>query len=346
VVPAAEGESFAGSGYHVQNDSIRWYDTLGGKGRLSVEAGRAHAYVLGSYRGLVADTGPDATTTFTGWTLKDHGVGNGMMGLLGVAVDVGRFQIAPNVLVQKPLVGPLPVVAPTWDTTTGWYTPSIKPRNIVDDPFAVSENRQTLAGEFLVVFDPTPGTWFWAWDAAAQEDAPFAAALDLVYRHQTTSRDATLGFTAEGDLFTFSAAPPAADVWDATLHLLSAPGHDLRLLASLYAGQTQSTGEDARLVTRYGMDTTLWWRATALHWVGRVNDYGPYDYYRTFNLTYPLQGMIDLSTGLSPFHLPASGTRLGIRWKGRLYDEWSPDAATLGTEGGDFEVATYLSVRL
>jgi beta-galactosidase len=346
VVPAAEGQSYAGSGYHVLSDEVRWYDTLGGKARLSLEVGRVHAYVLGTYRGLVADTGPDAVTTFTGWSLKDHGVGNVVGGLAGVAIDLGDLQVAPNVLVQRPLVGPMPVVDPGWDATTGWYTPGLTPRNIVDDPFSVSDNRETIAGELLLVYDPTPGTWFWAWDNAAQEDAPFAASLDVVYRHQPTSRDATLGFTEDGTLFTFTAAPAAADVWDATLRVIAAPGRDVRVLGTVYAGQVQSTGDDDRLVTRFGAEATVWWRATALKLVGRVNDYGPYDYYRTFNLTYPLQGAVDLSTGLGGFRLPFPGTRLGVRVKGRTVDEYSPDALTLGSVGSAFEAATYLSVRL
>lgn len=346
AVPAAAGDSYADSGVHVLSDEVRWFDTLGGKAKVAVEIGRIHAYALGTYRGLVADTGPDQTITFTGWGLKDHGVGNVAGGLLGVAVDVGPLQIAPNVLVQQPLVGPLPVVAPGWDPTTGWYTPALTPRNILDDPFTVTDNRETIGGELLLVFDPTPATWFWAWDAAAQEDAPFAAALDVVYKHQPTSRDATIGFTADGQLFTFQAAPDAADVWDATLRVVSAPGRDVRILGSVYVGQTQSTGEDSRLVTRYGADATVWWRASALRLVGRVGDYGPYDYYRTFNLTYPLQGMLDLSTGLSGFRLPFPGTRLGVRVKGRTFDEFSPDVEVLGVDGSQFEAATYLSVRL
>lgn len=346
VVPAAPGESYAGSGWHVLEDQVRWYDTLGGKGRVSLEVGRVHTYVLGTWRGLVADTGPDPTTTFTGWSLRDHGVGNVMEGLAGVAVDVGPLQIAPNFLIQRPLVGPLPNVDATLDTTTGWYTPALTPRNIVDDPFTVGENRETIAGELLLVFDPTPGTWFWAWDTAPQEDAPFAAALDVVYRHQPTSRDATIGFLADGTQFAFSAAPAAADVWDATLRVIAAPGREVRVLANLYVGQSQSTGEDSRLVFRYGAETVLWYRATALGLTGRVGDYGPYDYYRTFNLTYPLQGQVELSTGLTGLRLPFPGTRVGVRVKGRTFDEHSPDVETLGSAGSEFEVATTLSVRL
>lgn len=346
VVPAGEGTSYADSGYHLYADEIRWIDTLGGRLKVGVEAGRVHAYALGTYRGLVADGGPDPTITYTGWSLKDSGSGNVAAGLAGVAIDLGPLQVAPNLLVQRPLVGPLPSVAATWDPETGWYTPAITPRNVVDDPFWVGANRETVGGELLLVWDPTPATWFWAWDQQVVEDAPFAAALDLVYRHQPTSRDATLGFTEDGTLFTFTDAPPAADEWDATLKVVSAPGAGVRVLGSAWVGQGQSTGDDPRLVLRYGAGGILWWNTTALQFSAKFDDWGPYDFHRTFNLTYPFQGLLDLSAGVGGMRFPTPATRLGIRGKVRTFDEDSPDAALLGTDGAEVEVATYLRVRL
>ena len=55
------------------------------------------------------------------------------------------------------------------------------------------------------------------------------------------------------------------------------------------AGEGQTIGEDLRLIRRYGVDIITWWRtfhvATKLHF----EDWGPYDFHRDFNLTYPLQ---------------------------------------------------------
>jgi hypothetical protein len=345
AVPAGAGASYAGSGYHLRTSEIQWFDTLGGLTKLSYERGRVHAYARGSWRGLVSAAGPDPLTTFTGWTLRDAGNDNVAQLLTGVAVDVGHLQIAPNALIQRPHVGPLPSIDATWDPSTGWYTPAVRGRNVVDDPFYVDSNRETVGGELLLVWDPTPATWFWSWDAAVVEDAPLALALDLVYRHQPTSRDATLGFTEDGTLFTFDGAPPAQDVWDASLKWASNPGRDVRLQGQAYAGTAQSTGDDARLVLRSGVDATAWWHATALRLVARFDDYGPYDYYRTFNLTFPFQGLADVSTGLTGLRLPAPGTRLGLRAKYRSFDEFSPDATTLGDSGQAYEIATYLHVR-
>ena len=52
-------------------------------------------------------------------------------------------------------------------------------RNIIDDPFAVRGNRETIAGELLLTYDPTPGTWMYEWDNDRAEDAKFAMNLGL-----------------------------------------------------------------------------------------------------------------------------------------------------------------------
>ena len=52
---------------------------------------------------------------------------------------------------------------------------------------------------------------------------------------------------------------------------------------------------------------------------------GPFDYHRDFNLTYPVQLMLDVSTTLGKpnwFILP--NTKIGIRGTWRSLDEFSP----------------------
>lgn len=343
---AGAGPSYQDSGLHLYEDQIQWVDTLGTKAKLSWEPGAVHAYVQAAYRGLVADGGPDETVTFTGWSLKDGGQGNGTQLLSGVAVDVGKLQIAPNFMYQKPFVGPLPSIPSTYDPVTGWYYAGVSARNGIDDPFAVLGNRETVAGELMFVWDPTPATWFWAWDNPLHEDAPVAAALNLVYRHQPTSRDANFGFTEDGTLFAFAGAPPAADVWTATLTLLSRLGPESRLQISAMGGQEQSTGEDARLVPRASLTTDLWIKKTALitslHW----NDWGPFDYHRTFNETFPFQARLDLSTGMRGFRLEDTGTRLGLRGKYRTFDEFSPQQELFGPGDHELELLTYLTFQM
>ena len=266
--------------------------------------------------------------------------------LTGAAVDVGTLQVAPNFLYQKPFVGPNPSLPSVWNADTGYYFPGLASRNGIDDPFAVLGNRETIAGELLFVWDPTPATWFWAWDNPLHEDAPVAASLDLVYRHQPTTRDGMFGFTADGTLFAFATAPPAADVWNATLTLLSRAGPEDRIQVSAMVGSDQSTGDDPRLVTRTAVTADYWHGATALQTAFKWNDWGPYDYHRTFNLTFPFQALADLSTGVTAFSLERTGTRLGTRFKYRTFDEFSPDPLVTGGEGHQLEIFSYLSFQM
>ena len=137
--------------------------------------------------GLVANGGADQTKTFTGWRLKDSGSGNQTNFLNWFYISyMGNFQIAPNFLWQKPIVDPMPndVQAPG------------RLRNIQDDPFAVRANRETIAGELLLTYDPTPGTWMYEWDNDRAEDAKFAMNAGFVYRHHPTTQDAAIGFLA------------------------------------------------------------------------------------------------------------------------------------------------------
>ena len=94
---------------------------------------------------------------------------------------MGKWQVGPNFLWQKPIVGPMPNSEDLVGTQG-------RPRNIIDDPFAVRYNRETTAGEIMITFDPTPATWMWSWDSDVREDASVAAALGFVYkRHHTTA---------------------------------------------------------------------------------------------------------------------------------------------------------------
>lgn len=343
------GATYLGSGYQVMQKSIGAKDTLGGKLRVKLSWSAIHWYLQGSYKGLVADGGPDGTTTFTGFSLKEDGRGNQYSLLSGVVFNLGLLQIAPNVLYQKPLERPLPAVDDHFEGTTGRYYPAVRPRNVWDDPFAVLGNRETLGLELLLLFDPTPGTWFWMWDNDVREDAVFAGSLDFVYRMQPTSRDSLIGFTENGDSFPFGGAPPARDVWDVRARLVYHPQHDLRVVAHLYGGQGQARGTDPRVVNRGGLDTRITWDTMALSAYFKVNDWGPYDYHRDFNLTFPIQVWMDLSMGLSLPKLTLPYTRIGLRGQLRYLDQHSPRYPYEGKRkrwANEYELGTYVSLSL
>lgn len=111
----------------VYSDVIKTSDTFGGKMKVVYSGGKFNAYAQGAIMGLVASGGADYTQTLTGWRLKDSGSGNQSNVLAGFTYQIGNFQIAPNFLWQKPLVGPMP---------NGIDAPG-RLRNIIDDPFAV-----------------------------------------------------------------------------------------------------------------------------------------------------------------------------------------------------------------
>lgn len=314
--------------YEVYQDRITMNDTWGGKVKVTIETGPFKWYAQGAAMGLVAGGGVDNTKTFTGWRLKDSGSGNQWNILSGFQVMVGDFQFAPNFLWQKPIIGPIPIDVPA---------PG-RPRNILDDPFAVRSNRETVAGEILITYDPTPGTWMYEWNSDVIEDAPFAISTGFVYRHHPTTMDAAIGILGDGrTIFAFPGAPPAKDLWEAHARIVSKLSPELGLIANLFAGDAQANGSDPRLIHRYGGDLRLIYKQTKLISMAKINDWGPFDYHRDFNLTFPLQLMADLSTTVgkaSWWDLPAS--RLGIRYTWRSMNEYSPrycPAQTLGIDG-------------
>ena len=339
--------------YIIYNDKINSEDNWGGKAKITYSGGAFNWYAQGAVMGLVANGGADYTQTFTGWRLKDTGSGNQSNFLTGFTYSFGNFQIAPNFLWQRPWVDPMPgdVQAPG------------RLRNIQDDPFAVRGNRETTAGELLLTYDPTPATWMYEWDNDRSEDAKFAFNTGFVYRHHPTSQDAAIGIFPDGrTTFAFPGAAPAEDLWESNTRIVSKLNSDFGLVANIYFGTAQANGSDERLIERFGGDIRVIYKKLKLINSFKVNDWGPYDYHRDFNLTFPLQFMLDLSTTLGKpdwFILP--NTMIGIRGTWRSLDQYSPrylpnvsnEFATepivspVGFENGtEWEIRTYIHINV
>jgi hypothetical protein len=346
-----EGEQFQiaevrNGAYVILGDEVKPEDAFGGKAKVTYEQGRWHAYAQGAIMGIVAEGGPTAIPTFTGWRLRDSGFGNQSNFLTGLAVNLGNFQVAPNFLYQKPMVGPVPGDAP----------PPARPRNVLDDPFAVRANRETTGIEILVGYDPTPATWMWQWDNDAREDARFAAALGYVFRHCPTTQDASIYIDSTGvNTIPFTGAPPANDLWEVWARILAGSGPELRLVASIYGGNAEPNGWDYagnpglnRVIHRFGAQARLALEQNAFEVAARFNDWGPYDYHRDFNLTFPVQLMGDVSRTLGlPRWFSVPQTRVGVRGTWRSLDENSNRylAADPGN-GSEWEVRTYLHLSM
>lgn len=339
----------------VYQDVIKTTDTFGGKLKVTYTGRNFSAYAQGALMGLVASGGADNTLTLTGWRLKDCGSGNMQNALAGFTYQLGNFQIAPNFMWQKPLVGPMP---------NGINAPG-RLRNIIDDPFAVRSNRETLAGELLLTFDPTPATWMYDWENDNNEDAPFAASLDFVYRHFPTSQDAAIGILADGrSTFAFAGSAPAHDLWETNLKVASRVSRDFGIISNVYLGTAQANGDDARLIKRLGADARMMYKKFKLNAFVKFNDWGPYDYHKDFNLTFPFQCEVDLSTNLfKPKWLGPISTCVGIRGAFRTLDKYSPryvagyvsdgnggfveSTDIIGApHGNEWEIRTYISFSL
>lgn len=342
-------------GTNVYQDRIKDSDAFGGKLKVTAQSGIWNWYAEGSAQGLVADGGVYQGLTYTGWRLKNSGLGNQYSFLTGMNVILGDWQIGPNFMWQKPIEGPIPTTAPA---------PG-RPRNILSDPFAVLGNRETTAAELLVTYDPTPATWMYSWDSDVSEDATFAFSAGIVLRRQHTTRDANIGILADGrTIFAFPGAPPARDLWETHARIVSKLSPGYGLIANLFAGEGEAKGSDERLIHRYGADIRMALKSLKLMLSAKVNDWGPYDYHRDFNLTYPLQLTADISTqvGLPDwFDLPQ--TRLGVRAAWRSLDQYSPrycptknldvtgeavcDPTVPGFDDGEeWEIRTYLHFNI
>ena len=333
------------TGYAVYIDRIRSSDAFGGKAKITYSKGRWNWYAQTAAMGLVADGGPTSVQTFAGWRLKDSGKGNQTNFLTGFTYLTGDFQIAPNFLYQKPIEGPIP----------GDVPPPGRPRNVLDDPFAVRENRETVAGELLITYDPTPASWMYSWDSDLREDASLAVSAGFVFRHLPTTQDVSIGIMADGyTTFAFDSATPPRDLWEAHARIVSSLRPGLRLIANLYTGTGEPNGADARKVKRFGADIRVVRNSVRLATTVRINDWGPYDYHRDFNLTFPLQLAADLSTSLgAPNWLDTPQTRLGVKAVWRSLDQYSPRYLPAGgisapgqPKGNEWEIRTYLHLSV
>jgi hypothetical protein len=336
-------------------DKIKSSDNYGGKFKITYSTGPVRWYGLASYMGLVANGGVDQTKTFTGWALKDIGSGNMYNALTGFTYNVGDFQIAPNFLYQKPLAGP---IGPE-------FAAPARPRNVLDDPFSVRGNRETVAGEILLTYDPTPATWMYEWDNDRMEDAKFAVSAGFVYRHLPTVQDAAIGILANGrTTFVFPGSAPAKDLWESNLRIVSKINPDFGIIANAYFGNAQANGSNTRTINRFGLDVRSIYKKMKLAAIVKIDDWGPFDYHRDFNLTFPVQLIGDWSMEIGKpdwFLLP--GTKIGLRTTFRTLDKYSnrysptmslnnlgvfvPDPNAIGfPNGNEWEFRTYVQINI
>lgn len=325
------GQSFqivegAPGSYSVLEDEVNGSDALGVKAKVTFSRGRLNWYAQAAQMGLVADGGPTAVQTFTGWSLRETGLGNQWNVISGFTWTQGYLQIAPNFLYQRPIVDPIPSDAPL---------PARK-RNIIDDPFAVRGNRETVGAELLLTWDPTPATWMYQWDNDMREDAALAASVGYTFRHFPTDQDAAIGILADGrTTFAFPGSTPARDLWELRARVITRLGVESRIIVNAFTGTAEPNGDSQRLVSRSGVDLRLVHRHLKLVGAARLNDFGPFDYHRDFNLTFPRQYLLDLSYAFArPQWWDVPETKFGVRSTWRSLNRYSPRYCPTQTTDG------------
>ncbi len=335
-------------------DQIDDEDTFGFKGKLSFDVYGAQSYVSAHHAGLVADGGQHHKI----FGVKDpsrlpySGLGNKREYEAGFMKSFGDVMIFPRLMYRDNLVDANPIIEPAIGPG-GILQPGASPRNRDADPFAVLGNRRARSAEVFFIYDPTGATQFYAWDNDWREDAKFAFDIGGGYTEFPTATDSHLYFEPALDInIPFGQGLPAEEVWTLSSRMVFNPKPGRKFITSFVRGFDQSTGNPDG-------GTRDYWQ---FHWKaifgGRhtfsgfymKDAWGPYDFYRQFNVVYPEQVFLDYNVLLggragSFGSLTAEdrATKIGIRAHYRSGDALAdpPDDIDPITEG-DYVFMTVL----
>ncbi|MDZ4181566.1 MAG: hypothetical protein U1B83_01720, partial [Candidatus Cloacimonadaceae bacterium] len=172
---------------NVYQDKIELMDTQGLKAKLTFDVpGGSKIDASVNYAGLVADGGSPLREFNT--TMPYSSLGNKLEFEGGLLIPIGNIWLLPRGLYRTNLLDSNPSLEPYIDGAD--LFPGLSPRNRDKDPFAVLDNRQALSGEFFVTYDPTPASFFYAWDSDRKEDAAFAFSVGGNFTRYETVTDA------------------------------------------------------------------------------------------------------------------------------------------------------------
>ena len=337
-------------------DEIDFEDTLGIKAKLGFDIGSSRAYIGMDYGGLVADGGDplDKEYGYNENSLIIHTdlpysqYGNKKEIDAGIQINLGTVTIFPRVLYRDNLVDANPLIEPT--TTGATLNTGISPRNRDDDPFAVLDNREARSGEVFFTYDPTPATQFYDWDNDYREDASFAFNLGANYTSYPGDTDSyQFFFRPTGTNAAFGEGLPAEDVWTVSSRMIFNSEGGTKTILRLEGGFQQSTGTaegPAREFYKAEGKFLLSNNHMIEGWVYK-DAWGPYDFYRQFNVTYPWQVKLDYAVLMGPLNWAdprGSTSKWGVRGLARTLDDQSPEDEYLdGKNDWMFEVVAYVT---
>jgi hypothetical protein len=325
-------------------DQIDFKDTQSGKAKVSFNLGAALLDASVQYAGLVADGGDALEERDT--TLPHSSLGNKIEYEAGILYPIGNVWLLPRGLYRTNLLDAMPNQDAVMNGST--LQPGTSPRNRDSDPFAVLDNREAVAGEFFITYDPTPISYFYDWDADRKEDAKLAFSIGGNYTNYTSATDAYLFFYQEGNTnASFGKGLPKDEVWQAKGRFIVNPSADLRVIANITGGKEQASGNPAGKATNFcSLDSKviIEKRHTISSYV-KFDAWGPYDWYRQFNITYPFQTMLDYSIKLDNQLLASTSSELGFKALFRTLRDSSPENEGLDTPN-DYQFQTGLYYRI
>jgi hypothetical protein len=331
-------------------DKISFEDTLGVKAKVTYQlTDSVLAYVGVNYAGLVADGGNPLKEFDT--LIPYSPYGNKIEADGGIRIALGQsFTLFPRMLWRENLKDANPSIGATTAGTVLY--PGLSPRNRDTDPFAVLDNRAALSGEIFFTFDPTPATDFYHWDNNSREDAPFAFNIGFNYTDYSTQSDSYMYYYKEGNSnAAFPAGLPEAHVWKSLSRMVFNPKPWLRIANKLEVGHQQSTGAAGAARTYYSTEFDFnFYKRHAVSGYIKKDQWGPYDYYRQFNVTFPWQFNLDYMYRIDHLlqkYVPARlGKSAGIGIAGilRTFDKNSPtDDYNGGKNDYSYQISTYLT---
>ncbi len=349
--------TFVDSENNVYLDQIEFEDTLGFRGKLTFNfPGLGYeTYLSAHHAGLVANGGQyhKVFGVSDPSVLPYSGDGNKREYEAGMIMNFGSIMVFPRVMYRDNLVDANPFIPPSIDPG-GILNPGATPRDTDADPFAVLGNREAEAAEVFVTYDPTGATQFFAWDNDWREDAKFAFNVGGGYTKYPTPTDANLFFFEQGGTnASFGVGLPAEEVWTVSSRMVFNATPDQKYIARIIRGYNQSTGDPDG-------GTRDYWELHAKAIFGNrhtVSGYymkdawGPYDFYRQFNITFPEQIKLDYSIALGGSAIGSDqaldrSTKIGIRALYRTVDENSPDNEYLdGLNDYNFMTVLYFTYQ-
>jgi beta-galactosidase len=330
---------------NIYQDKIELKDTQGARAKISYRTGFGILDVSANYAGLVADGGNPLREFNT--TIPYSTLGNKLEFVGGMLIPIGNVWLLPRGLYRQNLLDSNPIIDPYIEGSLLY--PGISPRNRDDDPFAVLDNREAVSGEFFITYDPTPASDFYAWDADKREDAGFAFSIGGNFTSYKKDADADMFFYQEGNTnASFGVGMPAEDVWLAKGRFILNPSPNFKLIANLEAGKQQATGNpDGDAAELMSLDAKMiFQKKYYLSGYVKKDAWGPYDWYRQFNITYPLQVKLDYSILIDNMLDGLLSSRIGLNSIYRTLDENSPTNESDGEDSEyEFQAGFYYSIE-